>query len=105
MQLVNACLCIIVCASGISSETDDTFLVSFQSEGARSTTQWMKYKTEIAILDKEFSTCHWEKLKYFSIEINSIWAYCFIFSASDKLGNKNCIQLTNKCCSLFSYKI
>ena len=93
MQLIYFGVCVIIYVTGTLSQKQDTFLVSFQSEGIRSTTQWMKYKGKIAGLDKEFSTCHWERVRYFSLEINSIWAYCFIFSASEKLDNKNCLQL------------
>ena len=93
MQLIYFSVCAVLFVTGTLSQKDVTFLASFQSDGIRSTTQWMKYKGKVAGLDKDFSACHWEKVRYFSLEINSIWAYCFIFSASEKLDNQNCLQL------------
>ena len=61
-----------------------TFVVSFQSNGTWSTDHWMRYNKKITGIDSDFTICQWIKLRYFSTDISSIWAYCYITSDSDK---------------------
>ena len=61
----------------------ETFVVSFQEDGAWSTDQWMRHKEKIKALNQEFTICHWEKLRYFSTDISSIYSYCYNKRPSD----------------------
>ena len=61
----------------------ETFVVSFQEDGSWSTDQWMRYKEKIKALNQEFTICHWEKLRYFSTDISSIYSYCYNKNPSD----------------------
>ena len=61
-------------AEGEESEKDK-FVVSFQKDGGWSTDEWMEYKKEIPFL-KEFTTCYWDRLRYFSADYVSVWQYC-----------------------------
>ena len=54
---------------------NDKFVVSFQKNGGWSTDEWMEYKKEIPFL-KEFTTCYWDRLRYFSADYVSVWQYC-----------------------------
>ena len=51
----------------------------------------MKYKGKVNGIEKELTIYHWEKLRYFSTEINSVWAYCYLKSSSDTAIK--CLQL------------
>ena len=73
------------------SEAMDTFIVSFQSDRSWSTDQWMRYNETIVDIEKEFTICHWERLRYFSTSVNGIWAYCYIKYDSD--NELQCWQL------------
>jgi hypothetical protein len=45
----------------------------------------MKYKEKIEVdFGKEFTSCHWERVRYFSLEVNCVWAFCFKENQSDK---------------------
>ena len=67
-----------------------SFVVSFQDSGDWSTNEWGKYKGEIPEL-LEFTTCHWQKIRYFSEDIMNVWSYC---RTQDPSGRKiNCTQL------------
>ena len=68
-----------------------SFIASFQSDGSWSTDHWMKYDRKISNVKKEFTMCHWEKIRYFSPSINTIWTYCYITVESD--GDLHCWSL------------
>ena len=67
-----------------------TFVVSFQSSEGWSTDEWVEYDVKIPRL-KEFTSCHWERLRYFSSDIMTVWTYCI----ADKINHANikCTQL------------
>ena len=91
MSTFTAYVYMYLCITISLCDSEKTFLVSFQTEGKISTEAWMKYKENITGIDEEFSACHWERIRYFAVEVNAIWAYCFIFSESDI--NLKCIQI------------
>ena len=62
----------------VESAKLNTFVVSFQSDQSTTIDHWMRYKGQITGIEKEFTCCHWEKVRFFSLEFNSVWAYCFI---------------------------
>ena len=66
-------------------ENKETFVVSFQEDGTWSTNQWMRHNAKITGIGKEFTVCHWEKLRYFSTAINSVWAYCYVKNNAVKM--------------------
>ena len=66
------------------SRARSTFVVSFQSKGELSINHWMKYKNKITNIQKEFTVCHWEKLRYFSSDSNTVWSYCYLVSSSNE---------------------
>ena len=68
-----------------------SFIASFQSDGSWSTDHWMKYDRKISNVQNEFTLCHWEKIRYFSPSINTIWTYCYITVESD--GELHCWTL------------
>ena len=51
------------------------FIVSFQSKGELSTNEWAKYTGKIPPM-KEFTSCHWEKIRYFASDYTAVWGYC-----------------------------
>ena len=76
----------------VESQENSTFIVSFQSGRSRSTDQWMKYNEKFEGYEKEFTACHWQRVRYFSMELNSIWAYCYTGLAKES-PQLPCIQL------------
>lgn len=68
---------------------EDKFTVSFQSSGGWSTNEFMEYTKEIPPM-KEFTACHWEKLKYFSVDYVIVWSYCGIHTTNDE--SMSCVQ-------------
>ena len=76
------------------SQGMDTFVVSFQSKGTKSIDHWMKYNKKIGGFGKEFSACHWERVRFFSLDINSVWAYCFILHEQD--NDLKCLQFNHR---------
>ena len=75
------------CCTGSSTPT---FVVSFQSSGGWSTEEWVEFDKPIPLL-KQFTSCHWEKIRYFSSDIMTVWSYCI----ASKIDNSdvNCTQL------------
>ena len=55
-----------------------TFAVSFQPNGTWSTEHWMRYNKKISGVGSDFTFCQWIKIRYFSTDISSIWAYCYL---------------------------
>ena len=49
----------------------NTFKVEFQSSGDWSKDEWLEHEGKIPQLS-EFTACHWEKIIYFSQDINTI---------------------------------
>ena len=68
IRLILAILPVHVTTQPIDANPDSTFSVSFQSDGTKSIHQWMKYKEKIFGINKELTVCHWEKLRYFSVD-------------------------------------
>ena len=73
-----------------NSSSTRSFVVSFQNSGGWSTDEWAVFDKPIPLL-KEFTACHWERIRYFSSDIMSVWAYCI----ANKLQKSiiNCTQL------------
>ena len=72
------------CAAKYSS-----FIASFQFFGHWSAKEYLEYKESLPQMS-EFSVCHWEKTKFFSDRLNTIWAYCQQSSKNDP--TMSCIQ-------------
>ena len=77
-----------------------TFLVSFQSDRNRSIEHWMRYNENFEGYQKEFTACHWQRVRYFSNELNSVWAYCYIGRKKDPL--LPCIQFYIQLTNIFN---
>ena len=58
------------------------FKVSFQYDGNWSGNAWVEYLGNITSL-KEFTVCHWEKLRYLAPGETTVWTYCSISSKND----------------------
>ena len=71
-------------------EPQDTFIASFQSSGKWTPDEYLEYTGNIPDL-KEFTSCHWEKAKFFSEKMSAIWTYCQHFTDHDKI--LRCIQI------------
>ena len=69
--------------------TEKTFSISLQSNEILTTDEWALYNDRIPKLT-EFTICHWDKIRYFSRDINTLWTYCYIKSKSSSLY---CIQM------------
>ena len=67
-----------------------SFEAVFQNSNIWSAQEWLEYQGNIPEL-KEFTACHWEKLQYFALRSNTIWAYCAVRSKAKK--KLSCIQL------------
>ena len=62
-----------------TSTSKSSFVVSFGSLSQ----DWMEYSGKIPGL-LEFTVCHWEYLKYFNKDINSVWVYCIVENRDDR---------------------
>ena len=67
-----------------------SFVVSFQNSGGWNTEEWVEFDKPFPLL-KEFTACHWERIRYFSSDVMSIWSYCIANKAQK--SNMNCVQL------------
>lgn len=74
----------------VVASSTQTFVVSFQNAGGWSTKEWVEFDKPIPILN-EFTACHWEKIRYFSSDMMSVWAYCIAINI--QTTNMNCTQL------------
>ena len=72
-------LCFIPQISKIHSKS---FIIDFQSNGDPSTEEWAEYLPRIPIV-KEFTSCFWEKLRFFATDYTAVWGFCKQKSASD----------------------
>ena len=61
---------------------EKSFVVSFQSSGKWAKDEWIEYKDPIPSFN-EFTACHWEKINYFSSQINTVWSYCLYLTKED----------------------
>lgn len=52
-----------------------TFVLDFQSNGELSTDEWAEYNNNIPAM-AEFTSCFWEKLRYFATDYTAVWGYC-----------------------------
>ena len=73
-----------------SAKTENTFIVEFQSSGKWTKDETVEYQGDIPELN-EFTSCHWQKDKYFAVASTVIWSYCF--SQNKTNPNWNCVQL------------
>ena len=65
-----------------STKSEKSFVASFQSSGQWSENEWIEYKDKIPVLF-ELTACHWEKIEYFSTQINTVWTYCMYITKMD----------------------
>ena len=65
-----------------------TFVISFQNSDVWSTKEWVEMNQNIPVLN-EFTACHWERIRYFSTDMMTIWSYCI----ADRT-NRNAINCT-----------
>ena len=73
MFLVSTIIVLITWNRYVSSSP--SFVVSFQNSGGWSTDEWVEFTKPIPLL-KEFTACHWERIRYFSSDLMAIWSYC-----------------------------
>ena len=67
-----------------------TFVISFQNSAVLSTDEWVEITQNIPPL-KEFTACHWEKIRYFSSQIMPVWSYCI--ADRKNRDDINCTQI------------
>ena len=67
-----------------------SFVVSFQNSGGWSTEEWIEFDKPIPIL-KEFTACHWERIRFFTSDMITVWSYCI--ARNDQQNDINCTQL------------
>ena len=66
--------------------TSPTFTISMQQSGKAVTTdEWAMYNDKIHQITKEFTICHWDKLQYFTDNINTLWSYCYVHDENSTL--------------------
>ena len=83
------CLCLHKFVNGKPS-----FVVSFQTDikgpFAATTNSMIEFTNAISTA-KEFTVCHWLKIKFYNLNIAAcIWAYCFVQNDGDKM---KCLQI------------
>ena len=59
-----------------------SFILNFQSDGNLSTDEWAEYLGNVPSME-QFTSCFWEKLRYFAKDYTSVWGYCKQKSAND----------------------
>ena len=74
----------------LAKPLSSTFIASFQPSGQWSSTEWIEYKGKIPALT-QFTACHWEKLPFHSVEINTVWSYCHYMTKTD--SRLKCVEL------------
>ena len=69
----------------MSSACLGSFIMSFQSgnKDKMSTDQWAEYTERIPPM-QQFTSCFWEKLRYFATDYTNVWGYCKEKSKNDK---------------------
>ena len=60
-----------------------SFIISFQSRNNLSTDEWAEYLDEIPSMN-EFTSCWWEKLRFFATDLSAVWGYCKQKSKTDQ---------------------
>ena len=70
-------------------QSQKSFQIKFQDSGNLSNSEWVKFNKAIPHL-KDFTECHWERLKLFNMKAHSIWNYCTLMS---KNRSMDCTQL------------
>ena len=90
VHLLIACGLAIFCLNYSYVLTASTFVVSFQSSGGWSTNEWVEFENKVPSLE-QFTSCHWQKIRYFSSDMITVWAHC----VADKIHKQdiNCTQL------------
>ena len=73
---------------------ENSFIASFQTEadGAAvvNTNSWIQFSEPIPSV-KEFTTCHWLKIRFYNINIAAcLWSYCIVENAQGKM---KCVQM------------
>ena len=77
----------------------DAFIASFQSSGQWIPDEYLEYSGNVPAL-KEFTSCHWERARFFSEKMSAIWTYCHHFTDHDKI--LRCIQIYFKSSQMFT---
>ena len=92
--MIHAILLLLIVSSLICNVESNTksFKIQFQQSGYWSADEWLEYNGKIPQL-REFTSCHWEKLRYFARKASQIWSYCYI--PSEDKTQFNCIQLAS----------
>ena len=85
-----------------SSTGAKSFIASFQSSEKWSKDEWLQYNDIIPSFN-EFTACHWEKIKHFSDQINTVWSYCFYLTEEDQ--KMNCVEVYYQISSNIGRKI
>ena len=75
---------------------NETYVLSFQEEiegsFAAKTDTWIEFATPISST-KEFTVCHWLKIKFFGMNLAACtWAYCII-DLTNTTDEMECTQL------------
>ena len=83
------CLCLQKLVKG-----NQSFIVSFQTDVigpfAAKTNSMIEFSNPISST-KEFTVCHWLKIKFYNLDIAACtWAYCFVQNDGDKM---KCLQI------------
>ena len=73
---------------------EKSFMVSFQKDlivpDLASNDVWIEYKNKI-IPTKEFTACHWIKIRYFNLKYAAcLWSYCILETKDTKM---KCLRL------------
>ena len=70
-----------------------SFILSFQSNGKLSTDEWAEYLEHVPEM-REFTSCWWENLRYFSTDYTAVWGLCKQKTKRDQLIK--CTQLYHR---------
>ena len=81
---------VLLCYLFDTNRAEKGFIASFQSSGKWSPNESIEYTGNISTLI-EFTACHWEKMHYFSGDINTVWSYCVYIRKDD--SKMKCIEM------------
>ena len=76
-------LWVLVLLSIILKTQPKSFIIDFQSNGRLSTEEWAEYLPGVPLM-REFTSCFWEKLRYFATDYTAVWGYCKQKSSRDQ---------------------
>ena len=71
-KILGFVLTIFLHSKGVKSNSESSFMISFQTSDKDTTEEWAEYKEKMPSL-KEFTICTWFKMQYFTEDRSCLW--------------------------------